>query len=172
MNTEERLAISRPAVIDVQRALASNISRATSAIELVLRLPSQDLNLRDLSRFLVLVDRAYGRVLCGDLRKYAWNDVCQLRVSRIRAGSWEVVLTQVLDLIPNPTPILVLYVVLRLLPKAFKETAGGVLKLSTAYNNYEQARLARANRKALRSRWQKTMSFTVSRRRADSSLPK
>src|SRR5436309_1300762 len=104
MNTEKRLAISRPAAIDIQTAVTPNISRATSAVDLVLSLRSEDLNLRDLSWFLVLIDRAYGRVLCRDLPKYAWNEMWQLRISRMRAGSWEVVLTRFCSSFPTQRP--------------------------------------------------------------------
>ena len=141
--------ISRPTAADMLRVLAPEVTSRTSAVDLVVTLDAEDLNLRDMSRFFLLIDRVYGRALHGDLRKYAWDEMSQLRISRVHTGSWEIVLSHVLHIIPDPTPILVVYVFLRLLPKAFKESADGVLKLSTAYNNYEQARLARANRKAL-----------------------
>jgi hypothetical protein len=147
--------ISRPTAIEIQKLLAPNLTITTSAIDLVISLESENLNLRDCSRFLVLIDRAYGRLLYGDLRKYAWNKTAQIRISEVRPRSWEIVLTQILHVIQNPTPILVLYVLLRLLPRAFQEGADAVMKLSTAYNNYEQARLARANRKNLRDQMNK-----------------
>lgn len=160
MSSDRTLSlISGPAGIDLLRSLVPNIASGISAIDLVVKLDADDLNLRDLSRFFTLVDRAYGRVLHGDLRKYAWDEASQLHIARVNAGSWEVVLTQVLQVIPDPTPILVIYVLLRLLPKAFKESADGVLKLSTAYNNYEQARLARANRKSLRAQMEKDVEL-------------
>ena len=151
MDTDKHLVlVSRPTAIDIQKLLAPDLTAATSAIDLIVSLNSEDLNLRDCSRFFTLIDRAYGRLLHGDLRKYAWDETAQIRISEMRPGSWQVVLTQVLHVIPDPTAILVLYVLLRLLPRAFQEGADAVLKLSTAYNNYEQARLARANRKKLR----------------------
>jgi hypothetical protein len=147
--------ISRPAALEVQRIVAPDLTSNTGAIELIITLRDKDLNFRDLSRFFMLVDRVYGRLLYGDLRRYAWAELSQLHVSRIRAGSWEVVINQILDNIPNPTPILILYLFLKLLPKALRESADGVLKLSSAYHNYEQARLARANRKKLREQMEK-----------------
>jgi len=156
MNIDASLSlISRPTTADMVKILAPGLTSGTSAIDLVVTLDTDDLNLRDLSRFFVLIDRTYGRILYGDLRKYAWDEMAQLQISRVHAGSWEIVLSQILHVIPNPTPILIVYVLLRLLPKAFKESADGVLKLSTAYSNYEQARLARANRKALLAQMQR-----------------
>jgi hypothetical protein len=151
MDTDKHLAlVSRPAALDIQKLLAPDLTAATTAIDLVVNVDAEDLNLRDCSRFLTLIDRAYGRLLYGDLRKYAWDEMAQIRISEMRPGSWQLVLTQVLHVIPDPTAILVLYVLLKLLPRAVQQGADAVLKLSTAYKNYEQARLARANRKKLR----------------------
>jgi hypothetical protein len=156
MDTDKHLVlISRPTAVDIQKLLAPDLTAATSAIDLMVSLDSEDLNLRDCSRFLALIDRAYGRLLYGDLRRYAWDESAQIRISEIRPGSWQIILTQILHVVQDPTAILVLYVLLRLLPRAFQEGADAVLKLSTAYNNYEQARLARANRKKLRDQMNK-----------------
>jgi len=128
-----QMLVSHPVAVDIQKLLAPDMTSSTRAIDLVLILEAKDLNLRDLSRFFLLLDRAYGRLLYGDLRKYAWDERAQLRISRMRPGSLEVVLTPVIQIVPNPTAILILYVLLRLLPKAFNEGADTVLKLSTAY---------------------------------------
>jgi len=147
--------VSRPFAVDIQKHLAPEMTATTTAIDLIVTLNAEDINLRDLGRFFLLLDRVYGRLLYGDLKKYAWDEKSQLRISRMRAGSLQIDFTQVLQAIPNPTAILILYIFLKLLPKAFHTGADAVLKLSTAYNNYEQARLARANRKKLRDQMEK-----------------
>jgi hypothetical protein len=147
--------VSRPFAVDIQKLLAPEMTTTTIAIDLVVTLNAEDINLRDLGRFFLLLDRVYGRLLYGDLKKYAWNEKSQLRISQMRAGSLEIDFTQILQVVPNPTAILILYIFLKLLPKTFHTGADAVLKLSTAYNNYEQARLARANRKKLRDQMDK-----------------
>jgi hypothetical protein len=149
------MLVSRPFAVDIQKLLAPDMTATTTAINLIVTLNAEDINLRDLSRFFLLLDRVYGRLLYGDLKKYAWNEKSQLRISQMRAGSLQIDFTQILQVIPNPTAILILYIFLKLLPKAFHTGADAVLKLSTAYNNYEQARLARANRKQLRDQMEK-----------------
>jgi hypothetical protein len=131
------------------------MTATTIAIDLIVTVNAEDINVRDLGRFFMLLDRVYGRLLYGDLKKYAWDEKSQLRISQMRAGSLQIDFTQVLQVIPNPTAILILYIFLKLLPKAFHTGADAVLKLSTAYNNYEQAQLARANRKKLRNQMEK-----------------
>jgi hypothetical protein len=147
--------VSRPFAVDIQKLLVPEMAATTTAIDLIVTLNAEDINLRDLGRFFLLLDRVYGRLLYGDLKKYAWDEKSQLRISRMRAGSLEIDFTQILQVIPNPTAILILYIFLKLLPKAFHTGADAMLKLSTAYNNYEQARLARANRKKLRDQMDK-----------------
>lgn len=120
-------------------------------VDVVIALDDTDLNLRGFGRFLQLLDRSYGRLLVGDLRRYVWDEDAQIRASQVRPGSWEVVLSQGIAAIPDPTPILVLYLLVKYLPKAVEHGATAVEKLATAYNAYEQGRLARANRQKLRT---------------------
>jgi hypothetical protein len=149
------MLVSRPFAVDIQKLLAPEMTATTTAINLIVTLNAEDINLRDLGRFFLLLDRVYGRLVYGDLKKYAWDEKSQLRISQMRAGSLQIDFTQILQVIPNPTAILILYIFLKLLPKAFHTGADAMLKLSTAYNNYEQARLARANRKQLRDQMEK-----------------
>jgi hypothetical protein len=92
-----------------------------------------------------LIDRAYGRLISRDLRAYAFEKDMQLHAECFRTGSLEILISQIISQLPNATPLLVLFIILKLLPP-------GVEKLSTAYNNLQQGLLARANRKILRSR--------------------
>ena len=120
-------------------------------IDVTIGINDRNLNLRDLSRFLQLIDQSYGRIVSGNLRKYAWDEGSQLRVSQMRHGSWEVVLSQALSLVSDPSPIVVIFLLLKLMPKALDGIAGTAQKLATGYNQYEQGRLARVNRKKLRA---------------------
>jgi hypothetical protein len=67
------MLVSRPFAVDIQKLLAPEMTATTAAINLIVTLNAEDINLRDLSRFFLLLDRVYGRLLYGDLKKYAWD---------------------------------------------------------------------------------------------------
>jgi hypothetical protein len=119
--------------------------KSDSVVEIKIRLQKESINIRHLASFLRLLDRSYGRLTYGDLKSYAWKAQAQLTASDIRRGSWEMVLCHAMSIVPSAAPIIVVYLLLKLMPSALE-------KLATSYNNLEQARLARANRKLLRSR--------------------
>jgi len=128
--------------------------KAGVSIELVITLDDRDLNLRDLSKYFQLIDRAYGRLVVGDLKKYAWKRRSQLKVARIEKGSWELVLAEAVSKLGDHTGILLTYLLVKYLPHAAERSAAALSHLATAYNSLEQGKLARANRRQLRKQIQ------------------
>ncbi len=68
----------------LQKALFTEELSADAVVDVVIVLDDTDLNLRGFGRFLQLLDRSYGRLVVGDLRRYAWDDDAQIRVSQIQ----------------------------------------------------------------------------------------
>ncbi len=151
MVKEAKTNLPAPAAKSLRSFFTDSELIKVSAIDVVVTLDESDLNLRNLSRFLQLVDQSYGRLVLGDLKKYAWDKETQLKISRMEAGSWELTLSQILSIVPDPTGIIIIYLLLKYLPKGFQNTASAISKLATAYNEIEQGRLARVNRKILRA---------------------
>lgn len=121
----------------------------SDSIDLHIYINNEDLSLRELSRFLLFLDQTYGRLLIGDLRSYAWHKQLQLRVKEIKQGSIEIILTTILQYVPDPKALLILYLILKYVPKVVESVAKSIESISTSKNQSEQAKLARANRKKL-----------------------
>lgn len=110
-----------------------------SVIELVISITPENISIRDLSAFLELVDHVYGRITPGGFRSYARKDFGHLKISRVHVGSCKLILETAL----SPEIFLIIWLILKYLPQAFKNTA-------SAYNEYEQGRLARETRKRIK----------------------
>ncbi len=131
--------------LELHKTLLGPTVEIGSTVELRIRLREDNINIRQLNSFLRLIDRAYGRLISRDLRTYAFEKDMQLHAECFRSGSLEILISQIVSQLPNATPLLVLFLILKLLPP-------GAQKLSTAYNNLQQGLLARSNRKILRSK--------------------
>jgi len=116
-----------------------------TTIELRIRISEQNVRVGHLYSFLRILDRAYGRLLFGDLRRYAFQPDMQLSATTFEKGSWEIVLTQLVSQLPNATPLLIIFVLLKLLPKAAESTA-------SAYKTLQEGKLIRDRRKAMRQK--------------------
>ena len=112
-----------------------------SFIEVTLRLAEEDLELRDLGGFLELVDRIYGRMSENGLQSYARRKNGHLQVQEIRRGSWELILQEVVASGYSHALILV-YLAVKFLPI-------NIESIAASYNQIEQGRLARQQRKRM-----------------------
>lgn len=131
------------ALIDLTEAFVPEYVSPQSEIELSIRISAEDVEVRDLSAFLNFVDHIYGRLSARGLRSYARREQGHLKISEMRRGSWELLIVEALTSGNSYTLIVILLAVKYLLPE--------IESLASAYNQYEQGRLARANRKRLRS---------------------
>jgi len=67
-----------------------------SFLELSIRIADKDLTIRDLSAFLDLIDRIYGRLSEKGLPSYARKDHGHLQINKLQKGSWELLLQEVI----------------------------------------------------------------------------
>ena len=111
-------------------------------LNLVIRISAKDIVARDFAAFLGLLDRIYGRSH-GSFRSYSLRQSGYFTFARCQSGSWELIAQQTLSMAAGSSPLLLIWLVLKYLPSA-------VLSVSSAYNEYEQARLAKISRQRIR----------------------
>lgn len=114
-----------------------------TAIQLIIRISEQNLSIRDMSAFLEFIDHIHGRLTSEGFRSYARREYGHLKISRLRSGSFELVLETVLRHLKQSEILLIIWLALKYLPHVIQAAA-------TSYNEYEQGRLARENRKRLK----------------------
>jgi len=141
----KNLPIKTPdsALKDLRAAFIPPDTPADSFVELSIRIADEDLTIRDLSAFLDLIDRIYGRLSEKGLPSYARREYGHLKISKLQKGSWELLLQEVITS-GYSYSLLIILLAVKYLPPAIQSIA-------TAYNQVEQGRLARANRKRIRA---------------------
>lgn len=80
-----------PEYLPIMNALLGERWEQRNSVVLCLHFRTEDINLGELSRFLRLIDRLYGRLRHEDLRTYARHYDSQLEIAAIRTGTWETV---------------------------------------------------------------------------------
>lgn len=116
-------------------------------LELSIRIADEDLTIRDLSAFLDFIDSIYGRLSEKGLHSYARREYGHLKINKLQKGSWELLLQEIITSGYSYSLIVILLAV-KYLPPA-------VQSIAAAYNQVEQGRLARANRKRIKAEMEK-----------------
>jgi len=135
--------IPRSAVVDLMDVFIPMNASEGAYIELSIRIDDRDIALRDMSAFLELVDRTYGRLSEKGLQSYARKEHGHLKVQELRKGSWELILQEAISSGYSHALILA-YLAVKYLPSAIES-------LANSYNQVEQGRLARQQRKRIRA---------------------
>jgi hypothetical protein len=135
--------ISKAAFIDLREAFIPSNTPNNSYLELSIRIADEDLAVRDLAAFLDFIDGIYGRLAERGFQSYARREHGHLKVERIQRGSWELLLREVITSSYSQALIIILLAV-KYLPPAINS-------LASSFNQVEQGRLARQNRKRIRA---------------------
>jgi hypothetical protein len=143
--------VSGGALRNVASAVIPHFDHAKecSTVVLVVRIDDKNIVARDFAAFLDLLDHVYGRSLPGSFDSYARRSQNHFEFADCQAGSWELIAEQALGYAGKTPPLIILWLVLKYLPSA-------ILSISSAYNQVEQARPARANRKKIREEMEKS----------------
>jgi hypothetical protein len=104
-----------------------------------------DLPIRDMAAYLQLIDNVYGRLQPTGFRSYVMRPAEYLRVHEVRAGSLELVISEILQAGP---PIVVVWLCLKYLPPAAES-------LAKAFDGVQQGLLAREKRKQIRQQMER-----------------
>ena len=141
----EELPIPKPrnSLEELRRLIIPSEMPEDSIIELLIKISEENISIRDLSAFLELIDHIHGRLTPEGLRSYARREYGHLKISKIQKGSWQLVIESALSYLKQSEVILIIWLALKYLPQASQTIA-------SAYNQYEQGRLARENRKRIR----------------------
>lgn len=120
------------------QAFVPEVSPEAENLKLSIRISDEDISIRDLAAFLDLTDRMYGRLSENGLLSYAHRERDHVQISRLRKGSWQLELIEILGSVPSFTLVLI-GIILKYLPT-----------LAEGYNNVQQGRLADQRRKQIR----------------------
>lgn len=137
----------RRALAELRQAVIPPDTPPDAVAELVIKIDQDDINMREFAAYLNFIDRTYGRLTPEGLFSYAQRRAAQVRISSIRSGSIDVVISELISQSEHVTRLVVLYLLLKHLPS-------GLNTLATAYRDYEEGRLTRARRKQLREQVQ------------------
>ncbi len=107
-----------------------------------IRIDDTSIPVRDFGWYLSFVDRSYGRLASDSLRSYAQTREDHLSISKVRSGSFEIIIEEAI----RHSPYLVaLFLVLKYLPAAIKASF-------EAYQSLQESRLAQAQTEEIRRR--------------------
>lgn len=142
--TGQLVTISKSSIRTIANLILPDMDHASKDgyLNLVVSISEKNIYARDFSGFLELLDRIYGRSY-GNLRSYSLRQNGHFKFARCQQGSWELIAEQALGVATGSSPLVIMWLVLKYLPSA-------VLSVSSAYNQYEQGRLARASRRRIR----------------------
>jgi len=142
--TGQLVAISNSTIRAIAKMVLPEIDEVSSDayLHFVVSVSAENIVARDFAAFLEFLDRIYGRSH-KDFRSYSRRQAGHFKFAKSQQGSWELIAEQALGVATSSSPLVVMWLVLKYLPSA-------VLSVSSAYNQYEQGRLARANRQRIR----------------------
>lgn len=132
----------RNAIEAVQSIVLPPPMPPNAVLELVISLDASGLKARDFAGYLSLIDHIYGRLDPKGLLSYAHRKEGHLEFSHVRAGSVELVISDILE---NSDKVVILYIVLKYLPGFIRDLVG-------SWKDIEEAWLIRLRRKELRDR--------------------
>ena len=143
MSTELSIVKPHKALNQLVDLVIANYEPKGDYLELVITIDDQNLVVRELTAYLDMIDRTYGRLMPYGLLSYSKRQNVQLEFFSIRKGSLELVVRELISNIHSITAIIIVRYVLKYLPS-------GLMSLATAYRDYEEGQLARARRKEIR----------------------
>lgn len=124
-------------------------------IELNITIEDQDIKVRELSAYLSLVDRIYGRVTQAGLRSYSLTRYMQLELSEIRKGSVELIIAEALSHFKDATPLVIVWLFLKYVPGGIKTLSEATKNFADSFKSIEEGRMVRENRKQLKEKIKK-----------------
>lgn len=142
----DKLAVRYPAaaLLELRAALVPGVIDGDS-VQLGIRLKDEGIPLRDFAAYLELIDRIYGRLQPAGSKSYSLRPSQHLRIDRVRVGSIELVIPEVVGPIST---LAMVWLCLKAVPPA-------VESLARAYESVQRGRLAIATRRSIKMRMER-----------------
>ena len=116
--------------------------------ELIIRMRAENISVRQLAAYLNFIDKAYGRLTPRGIMHYARTSTYELKVTEIRHGSLEIVISNILSESISINAIIIVGLLLKYLPSMIKS-------ILSSYRDYEEASLAKIRRQQIREQIKK-----------------
>ena len=126
----------------------------SSSMEIRIIIKNNNINLRELSLYLSTIDKVYGRIQPEGFLKYSKRPHQQLRISKFRHGTIELIIERILA-DKDVRYLLLLVLFLKYLPQIIKSSAETLRLLIGSYRDYQDAKLIRLNIKILKKQLEK-----------------
>ena len=143
--------VPRTALHDLTALFVPPETPTGTVVELVIAIEDKRINVREFGACLSLADRIYGRMTHLGLMSYSHRTYGQLEISEIRKNSIELYIKEVISGFQDATPLVMLWLFLKHLPSAIKTLSESSKNFADAFKSYEEASLARENRRRLRA---------------------
>jgi hypothetical protein len=116
-------------------------------VELVIHMANNNLVMRDMTAYLDVADRVYGRLTPEGLKSYAQSKIELLQISEVKQGSLEFIIEKIFEQ-EQAQRIIILWLCLKYIPIIAQ-------KATKSYDNYQQGLLARETRKRIQHEMEK-----------------
>jgi len=117
--------------------------------DLIITLDENNLSLRELGAFVMIIDRFYGRLTTVNLNTYAQKEERHLKLTSITSGSTIATINNILGLMSKEEAMFLLLLI-KFLSSAIKAGSEGLVKISKAFDKFEKGKLSRYIRKSLK----------------------
>jgi hypothetical protein len=144
-----QLSIPKNSVKEVVRLFKLDDVPSDSELELLVRIKSKKLRVREFNNYISLLDSFYGRLYRDGIYAYGHREYSQLIISEIQNGSIEVIIKEAITRIISPPGLVIVFLLMKYLPNI----TATIKNLAESYKFYEEAsvlREERKNRKRLR----------------------
>jgi hypothetical protein len=128
-------------------------------LNLVIRIETKDISIRQLAAYLNFMDKAFGRLTPKGINSYSKTSQYELKIKEFRYGSLEIVISNLLSDLMSIKALIMVGLLLKYLP-------GIIRSIFSTYRDYEEIRLARVRRQQIKEqiREDKNLSQLTDRR--------
>lgn len=141
------VGVPQVALYEIARVFLGNNRPENRRIELIIRIADNDINVRELSAYLSLADRVYGRLTPEGLRSYAQSRKDQLVIKEVRKGSIELVIEQAIAHSQNAPYFIIAALFLRHFSAILRAGSDSMKTLAEAHKLYQEGEVIKESRK-------------------------
>ena len=145
------LMLPKHTLVELRSIFVPEDTPIDSLIELKIMIDDKDINVRELGTYLTFIDKINGRLSAEGIYSYSHKRNKQLKIAEVRNGSIELIVAEQISQL-DANKLIIIFLVIKYIPTAIRE-------LSSAYRNYEDARLIRAKRRIIKQELKEDYRF-------------